>query len=161
MDRQYVNVSGPDAEVLDMGRAISRMDAAYGRALRLMGLNSVEAKVLFALYFADALTQREICDAYDMPKQTVNNVVKRLVADGLARSVGEDGDRRSKSISLTGAGREHADGLLTPMMEFERRVRRAMGARYYDQLIELTDLYADAIESALADGCVHRRKDTR
>ena len=148
--------SDRERNIVRMGHAISKANGGYARAERLAGLNSYEAKVLYALVFDDGMTQREICDVYDMPKQTVNNIVRRLVSKGLALANASEGNRKNKPVYLTQKGAAYAEELLAPLNEFEFRVMDEMGEDAYVLLVELTEQYADAIEKVLSRGCLHR-----
>lgn len=143
--------------IIRMGRAMSQMNGVYAKAEKLMGLNPYLSKVLYALSFGEGITQSEICDAYEMPKQTVNNIVKRLVEKGFAEVRCDDTNRKNKPIVLTEEGNEFADYVLAPMLLFEKRVLTDMGEESYMKLIELLEQEVGAIERALAQGCL--RKD--
>lgn len=142
--------------IVRMGRAISQMTGVYTKAEKLMGLNPYVSKVLYALSFEAGITQSEICDAYEMPKQTVNNIVKKLVERGLAEVQSEGENRKSKPIVLTEEGHRFADEVLTPMMLFEKRVLSEMGEESYSQLIALLEEEARAIERAIAQGSLQQ-----
>ena len=138
--------------IVRMGRAISQMNGVYAKAEKLMGLNPYVSKVLYALLFGNGITQSEICDAYEMPKQTVNNIVKRLVEKGFAEVRCDEANRKSKPVVLTEDGYAFADHVLAPMLLFEKRVLSDMGEESYTKLIALLEEEAGAIERALAQG---------
>lgn len=142
--------------IIRMGRALSQINGVYAKAEKLMGLNPYVSKVLYALSFEEGITQSEICDAYEMPKQTVNNIVKRLVEKGFAEVRCDDANRKSKPIVLTEEGNAFADYVLAPMLLFEKRVLSDMGEESYTKLIELLEEEAGAIERAIAQGCLHK-----
>ena len=135
-----------------MGQAISQMSGAYAKAEKLMGLNPYVSKVLYALSFGNGVTQSEICDAYEMPKQTVNNIVKRLVDRGLAEMRQESNNRKNKPVVLTEEGHQFANQVLAPMLLFEKRVFAAMGEESYTKLTALLEEEARAIEQSIEQG---------
>ncbi|CVH76723.1 hypothetical protein C2L80_04605 [Rubneribacter badeniensis] len=141
-----------EALIIRMGRAVSRVSGTYAKAEKLMGLNPYLTKVLYALSFEGSITQSEICDAYEMPKQTVNNIAKRLIEKGLAEIRCGDTNHKNKPIALTEDGVAFADHVLTPMLLFEKRVLSDMGEESYERLIALLEQEADSIEWALAQG---------
>ena len=123
---------------------------------KLMGLNPYVSKVLYALLFGNGITQSEICDAYEMPKQTVNNIVKRLVEKGFAewcvrrRSGPQEAVARRAYRGRVCVRRPRAWHPCS--RPFEKRVLSDMGEESYTKLIALLEEEAGAIERALAQG---------
>ena len=118
--------------IVRMGRAISQINGVYAKAEKLMGLNPYVSKVLYALLFGNGITQSEICDAYEMPKQTVNNILKELRVQGLLELVPVDTDRRNKEIVLTNRGRVFSAQVLgeLTMLQIKGYVSQEPGKRF-------------------------------
>lgn len=54
----------------------------YGHFDNTLGVNSYIFKVLHALVVSDLRTQKDIMQNYEMPKQTINNVILSLQKQG-------------------------------------------------------------------------------
>ncbi len=68
-----------------------------------------------------AMTQQEICSAWSLHKQTVNNIVSGMVKKGYATLEAIPGTRNHKRICLTETGRAYGESLVRPVFEAEKR----------------------------------------
>ncbi|MDO5115796.1 MAG: helix-turn-helix domain-containing protein [Synergistaceae bacterium] len=84
--------------------------ALYDEYAKSNGILMKTFLVLNVLYYAkDGMTQKEICGRTFQSKQTVNLIVKNLLADGCVTLVESDGDKRNKTVRMTDAGRAYAE----------------------------------------------------
>lgn len=83
-------------------------------------------------------------------KQTVNSALKTLEARGLVTLVPSDGDRRSKLVSLSEAGRAFADERIRPAISAEDRAFTSLAPEDRAELVRLVRAYATAIDAELA-----------
>jgi DNA-binding MarR family transcriptional regulator len=81
--------------------------------LSAVGLSLAKLNVLRALASTDApLTLGDIAENVGCVRSNVTQLVDRLEAEGLARRVADEADRRVKRAQLTPAGRRsHTDGV--------------------------------------------------
>ena len=85
--------------------------ALYDAFAKEKGMTMNTLLVVNALFYAkDGLTQSEICATVHHSKQTVSLIVKKLLAEGRAETVGRKDDKRAKVVRLTDAGRAWAEG---------------------------------------------------
>lgn len=104
-------------------KALYQIDTAYDEfAKRHPVLSTGELWVLFALNDGKVHSQKQISEDWEIPKTTVNFVVKGLEERGYVRLVPILGKRREKAIRLTESGREYADILLSPLYEKEKQI---------------------------------------
>ena len=65
--------------------------------------------VLNVLYYAkEGMTQAEICQRTFHSKQTVNLIIKNLLAEGYVAVSGVPGNKRNKMVSMTEEGRAYS-----------------------------------------------------
>ena len=91
---------------------------------------NVNSNLLFVLYeldHGDFITQKMIADYTGIPKQTVNTVVRGLIADEYVTLTAGKNDRREKLVVLTEKGKKHAAETLAPLYALEERVFSVMG----------------------------------
>ncbi|MCQ2525116.1 MAG: hypothetical protein MJ123_12355, partial [Lachnospiraceae bacterium] len=67
-------------------------------------------------------TQIEISNDWELPKTTVNTVIKEIQKDGYAILVPIKGKRREMSIVLTESGKKFADNVLSDLYKKEAEV---------------------------------------
>ena len=128
-----------------MNIALSRTNGQYQKWYQEHGLNSYLIQTLYALYMEPSMSQKEISENYQMPKQTVNNTVKSLERRGYVELVPDEHDRRGRRISFTAEGREYAIRALDPVLKLDQSVVERMGVENYGSLIQLLNAYSDAL----------------
>lgn len=85
------------------------------------GLSDTVFYVLYALVDrGSAYPQRELCEDWFYPPQTVNSALKTLETQGVVELVFSPGNRKNKEIHLTDKGRMLAKEIIEPFMEAER-----------------------------------------
>ena len=137
-------------EVNKLNIAISRIAGIYQKFEQQLGKNSLQMRVLTAMYFDGLQTQKEICELYELPKQTVNNIISAFVKQGFIEVVTSDIDRRAKILKFTESGRKYAEVELKPFVEFDISIAEMMGEEKYKLLVSLTEQQADVTEKQLA-----------
>lgn len=102
--------------------------------------------VLYVLFFNDATTQKQISEACAIPKQTVNNVIRELKAQGYVTLAEDDADKRQKQVSLTATGRAYAEQTLAPLFQLNEKVGARVGAELLEKLADGLSALGNAIE---------------
>lgn len=127
----------------------NRTDYLYDEWNKLHGINSYVSIIVYMLAYSDISTQRELSLCYNMPKQTVNNVINQLKNEGYITLVRDEADKRSKRIVLTEEGKKYADKIVKPLIEFEKSVLKEMGDERVKMMIDTLKEYADLFEEKL------------
>ena len=126
-------------------------DKLYYELARDCGLSETAYWIMYALEVSGgSVTQRQIAGDFSYSKQTVNSALKTLEARGLVELAPAEGDRRSKLVSLTAAGRAFADERIRPAIAAEDRAFAALAPVERAELLRLVRAYADAIETEVA-----------
>ena len=106
----------------------------YETWARQRGMSLYELLVILSIVEADGtVLQKDICQRFAIPKQTVNAIIKTL-------KVSEQ-DRRSRKLSLTPEGSAQAAQIAQALQEHEAQVWLRLGLDRAEQLIEHTALY--------------------
>jgi len=134
------------------------INALFGAWEQQNGINPTEKCALMSLYPDKRLNQKEICEKYKVPKQTVSYIAASLQKEGYVEAAPDERDGRAKIIALTDKGRAYAQGVLGPIMELNLRIYECMGRRKFDQLISALENYRDAIGEEVA---VHDKETRR
>ena len=126
-------------------------DKLYYEIARNCGLSETAYWILYALEVSGgSVTQRQIAEHFSYSKQTVNSALKTLEARGLVALAPADGDRRSKLVSLTGAGRTFANERIRPAISAEDRAFTSLAPEDRAELVRLVRAYPTAIDAELA-----------
>lgn len=129
-------------ELRRMMMAIGRIDEAYFRSVRALGMTDHLFVLFYAVADGAAHSQKQICQAWSVPRTTLNTVVQACVKKGYLRLV--PGKGREKELVLTDAGRAFADAALAPVFEAESRAYAPADAG----LAERLEAFAGRLERA-------------
>ncbi len=112
-------------------------NALYADWARSRGLSYYELLVILSLTGAGSCcTQKEICRTWQLPKQTVNTILRSLTERALVELSPAPEDRRNKIISLTPEGGKALGRIAADLQAHECAAWKRMGDGLGDQLIE-------------------------
>lgn len=116
----------------DFGRALYRVDSFYDDFAKQSNVSPALLWVLYALNDGKSHTQIEISNDWELPKTTVNTVIKDIQQSGYVELVPIKGKRREMSIVLTESGKTYADDLLSELYKREAAVYKALSKEERD-----------------------------
>ena len=125
------------SQIHAFNRLYYRINGLYGRLENALGINGYLFKVLHALLISEIRTQKDIMQRYEMPKQTINNVILSLQKQGFISADFSPNDKREKLINLTKSGEIYAQEIIAKYTDFEKQVYQRLGAKKLEQLIEI------------------------
>lgn len=135
----------------DLDRVYKETDMLYARLARGCGLSECAYWVMYSVLVQDgraaAATQRDIAERLSYPKQTLSSAVRVLAEKGLVTLSTATGDRRSKEIRLTEAGRAFAHERIVPAMQVEARAFARLNTSEQEEFVRLATVYARAIHA--------------
>jgi len=124
----------------DFGRALYHVDAFYDEFAKQSNVSSALLWVLYALNDGNPHTQIEISNDWELPKTTVNTVIKEIQKDGYVELVPIKGKRREMSIVLTESGKKFADDVLSELYKKEAEVFKKLSAQERGIIVTLEKL---------------------
>lgn len=133
----------------ELNLVMSRVNELYERWFAESGINSYLAQTLYALYMEPALSQKEISEHYQMPRQTVNNVVKAPEKDGYIKLSPDPKDKRGRLIAFTESGKQYAEQTILPLITLDKKVVKLLGQKKLITLIDSLKAYGDALTAAM------------
>lgn len=133
-----------------INRAIVQFRGNYSRWAAVHGIRYNELLVLYTLREQGYCTQKQICDRYLLPRQTINHVIGVLHAGGLLTR--RPGPGREKAYVLTDAGLDYARPFWDFLEVGEAAALRRLGS---DKLRTLTALLQE-YDRALQESLEHR-----
>ncbi|MCR5836446.1 MAG: MarR family transcriptional regulator [Lachnospiraceae bacterium] len=110
----------------NFGRALYHVDSFYDEFAKKSNISSALLWVLYALNDGNPHTQIEISNDWELPKTTVNTVIKDIQKDGYVELVPIKGKRREMSIVLTESGKKYADSVLSELYKKEHEVYKSL-----------------------------------
>ncbi len=105
------------------------------------GVNLSDA-ALWVLYVAwtqgEGCTQKDICESWSYPRQTINSALKNLEQQGYLTLYSTPENRKSKRIAFTEAGRELGRTAVLPLLEMETASFGQLSREERKQLVALS-----------------------
>lgn len=104
------------------GKAFYRLDGFYAEYAKESGVKENLLWILYALNDGNSHSQKEICDSWDLPRTTVNTIIKELENDCYVKLLQIKGEKRELEVVLTDKGKAYADCLLDKIYKIEEKV---------------------------------------
>lgn len=95
--------------------------------------------IMYELLIRGKLTQRELVNLNDLPKQSINKGIKILRDHDHITMTVDPSDKRVRFCQLTEAGRKYAYDRLRPLFELEEKTAQAMGTDKMKLLAKLSE----------------------
>lgn len=124
----------------DFGNALYHVDSFYDEFAKQSNVSSSLLWVLYALNDGNSHTQIEISNDWELPKTTVNTVIKDIQKEGYVELVPIKGKRREMSIVLTESGKAFADNVLSDLYRKEEEVFKLLSPKEQEIVMVLEKL---------------------
>ncbi|MGF0145600.1 MarR family winged helix-turn-helix transcriptional regulator [Sharpea azabuensis] len=124
----------------DFGKALYHVDSFYDEFAKQSNVSSSLLWVLYALNDGNSHTQIEISNDWELPKTTVNTVIKDIQKEGYVELVPIKGKRREMSIVLTESGKAFADNVLSDLYRKEEEVFKLLSPKEQEIVMVLEKL---------------------
>lgn len=95
--------------------------------------------IMYELLIRGKLTQRELVNLSDLPKQSINKGIKILRDHDHITMTVDPSYKRVRFCQLTEAGRKYAYDRLRPLFELEEKTAQAMGTDKMKLLAKLSE----------------------
>lgn len=134
-------------EMWDCWRDVS---VAYGTFAKKIGVDTSELYVVDALWDEpEDLSQRSICEACDMGKQTISAICKRLAARDVVVANASQADKRERIMALTDEGREQWRLPIERMRELEMKAAAAISPEEAVLFVKVIKQYAKTFQEGV------------
>lgn len=121
-------------------------DGVYRALAANFGISESVFWIFYALLCEDhPITQSDIIEVLQLPKQTVNSALKGLSADGLL-TLQSGADRRKKELTLTDAGRILAEDSAGAVLSAELSAMNELSEAEQEQFLSLFRRFVDALK---------------
>ena len=126
-----------------------KIQGAYTAWAKENQVNYHELLVLYSLDVFGARTQKQICEQYLVPKQTVYNIVSELRRRGYVALRKSEESWREKVMELTASGQAYARSVMDSLMKAEAFAVQKMGVENLRVMTDLVSRYGLILEEGL------------
>lgn len=130
----------------ELNQANSRVITLYCEWCKNKGINYHTFIVIYALYEKDGRTQKELSQRTHLIKQTINNIIKSLDAEGYLRIENSKDNYKEKLISLNEKGKKYAKEVLNELLEIESKVTKEMSEEKIQEMADLSNQFGDLLQ---------------
>ena len=134
-----------------INRAIIKFRGVYAAWSKKHDISYNEMLVFYTIRDNGFCTQKQICDSYLLPRQTMNHVFAKLCTDGIIKVSAEHSSGREKAFVLTERGQTYAAPLIASLNRVEERAIQQMGTRRIQTMTELVQEFDFALNTALEE----------
>jgi len=128
-------------EIKAVNAAISGTLDLYAVWAKRYDLNYNELMVLYTLDDYKTCTQKQICDFWAIPKQTVHGILTVFEKNGYISSEINAGNKRERLISFTEKGLAFAQTILQPLYAIEEAAMQKMGSKQRERYVACNEEY--------------------
>lgn len=132
-----------DTVLYSLNKAIIEFRGIYSLWSKRHGISYNEMLVLYTIREYGYCTQKQICDSYLLPRQTINNVILNMKKRGLLEI--RDKIKKEKVFILTDTGKEFAKVFIQSLEELEYSAIQEFGVDNIKQITELLNQYDEAL----------------
>lgn len=124
------------------------MDVQYARAVKVLGFKASMFWFLYALDNNEPTSQKQMIVDRQVPKTTLNTIVKECERKGYITFENIKGEKREKVVVATEAGRKYAQDMLQKIYAAEEEAIN--NTKDIDKLLELINIYYKNIEKSFS-----------
>ena len=132
--------------------AVSKTLDLYRIWAKMYDLNYNALVVLYTLDDYKTCTQKQICQWWALPKQTVHGILLDFEKKGYITISANEENKRERLVSFTESGERYAASILNPLHKMEENAMKKLGGEMVSQLIACNMAYFDILEEEIRDG---------
>lgn len=144
---------------MDIRSQIKLVNSALSKTLDLYRIwakkNNMNYNALVILYTLDdygVCTQKQICEWWALPKQTVHGILQEFEKQGIILASPNVENKRERLISFTEQGKAFADSILNKLYKMEEQAMEKLGEERRQQLINCNNDYYELLKKEIENG---------
>ena len=144
MDRTYTH------SMIDINMSVNQIRGSLVQMAKKYGINYHEMVLMYHLYRNGDCTQKQICDYYLLPKQTVNNIVMAMTEQGNISWYFTPTNKKEKVLTITDKGLKYISNLVLSMNNTEDMIKSVLGEEKITAMVELLTEYNNIIKASIS-----------
>lgn len=135
----------------EVNRAVIQFRGLYAAWAKRHGISYHELLVLYTIRDQGFCTQKQICERYLLPRQTMNHVILDLRDRGVLVHSAEHSAGREKAFVLSRQGEAYAAPLLEALNQMEMQTIQVFGRAKIRAMAEMVFDYDRALQTAMQE----------
>ncbi len=144
----------------ELNKAIIKCRSVYSLWSKEHDISYNRMLVLYTIREYGFCTQKQICDSYLLPRQTINNTIAKMRNEGLLEISPQNSNGKEKAFVLTDKGSKYAKRLLKSLNDVEQRTVKMVGKEKIIAMTETVLEFDNALMKALEESANKNSGDT-
>lgn len=140
------------SEIKQVNTALSGTLDLYRIWAKKHNMNYNSLVVLYTLDDYGICTQKQICEWWALPKQTVHGILQDFERQGYITISSNTSNKRERLVAFTEKGKEFSSSVLAGLYGMEERAMQKLGDTCRRQLIECNNLYYELLKKEIDHG---------
>ena len=134
-------------EIFNLFSLLRKLNGLNKQRVESFGLNNLESIILFHIDKIDNLTQKDLLNKLQMPKQTINSIILHLKEDNLIDMIASESDKRVKTLVLTKKGEKEVEKITKALSLSNSKIYDQLGKENVKAIEENLKNIIEVIES--------------
>lgn len=139
-------------QIKQVNTALSQTLDLYRLWAKKCNINYNALLVLYTLSDYGVCTQKQICEWWALPKQTVHGILLDFEKKGYLKTVTNVENKRERLISFTTEGLNFSQSVLSKLHKMEERTMQQLGEERSQQLIDCTKDFCKLLRKEIENG---------
>lgn len=131
-------------EIFILFSLLRKLNGLNKQRVESFGLNNLESIILFHIDKISDLTQKDLVEKLQVPKQTINSLILNLKENNLIDMCASDKDKRIKILILTDEGKKEVTKVAESLRSSNKKIYDKLGE---DKVKEIQTNINDLIEA--------------
>ena len=141
--------TGIQSILTETNQSVIKYRGMYARWASSHRIKYNEMLVLYTINESGYCMQKQLCDSYHVPRQTINNTISSMRKNGLICVSKKNCKGREKAFVLTDEGKAYATPLMQELSSKEEMAIMQMGVDRLKELCTLLNEYHKALDEAM------------
>ncbi len=133
-------------ELFSLFTSLRKLSGLNKKRVESFGLNNVETIILFHIDRIENLTQKDLVNKLNMPKQTVNSIIMNLKDNDLIYMQASTKDKRVKTLVLTDNGKKEVENITEALCISNKKIYDQLGEDKIKSIKKDMDDFIDVLE---------------
>lgn len=139
-------------EIFNLFSLLRKLNGLNKQRVESFGLNNLESIILFHIDKISNLTQKDLVDKLQVPKQTINSLILNLKENNLIDMKSSSEDKRIKILVLTDEGRKEVMKMTESLRQSNNKIYDKLGEDKVKEIQANINDLIDAIEENIKKG---------
>lgn len=139
-------------QIKQVNKALSQTMDLYRLWAKKCNLNYHALLILYTLNDYGVCTQKQICEWWALPKQTVHGILLDFEKKGYLNIEMNPENKRERFISFTKEGASFSKAVLSQLHQMEEQAMQQLGAERSQQLLDCTMDYCKLLRKEMENG---------